>query len=136
MSLFIIGSILFGAVLAQFFKFYILLPACVLVGILSLTSPFYAGQHLATSLFSLAFLLTSVQFGYLAGLVLRANLVARGRGKRNTFKRSSLPSHSLPSLDWQSLRHRRARDLAPAQPTRDHSGARVMDAKRRIGPAA
>ena len=65
MAILILGSVLLGAVLGRFFKVLVLVPACALVLVRSAD-----GEHgLLRALLEFAVLITSLQIGYVVGLV-------------------------------------------------------------------
>lgn len=69
MGVMIFGGILFGTILGRFFRVYILLPACALAVVLVLASPAPTGSSLWSSMLEIAVLVTSLQVGYIVGLV-------------------------------------------------------------------
>jgi len=133
MSLYIIGSVLFGLVLAQFFKFYILVPTSAATIILALVGPFHMEESLFGSFFAIVVLLTSLQLSYFCGLILSTSPALRFRLKRNSF--SNTPASLTPMLGGQSVRRRRTRTLLRGQPNADLLGARLIQDTKRIGPA-
>jgi hypothetical protein len=70
MAILIVGGILLGMILGQFFKWYVLVPACGIVIVLVLVNPAYMGGFLSWFLQVVA-VTTSLQIGYVVGLVSR-----------------------------------------------------------------
>lgn len=69
MTILFIGSVLLGAVFGRFFKFWVLVPACVVIlAIVSVSSVFY-GHGLLSTLFEFALLATGMQIGYVSSLL-------------------------------------------------------------------
>ena len=69
MGILVVLGFLFGMILGQFFKCYVLVPACGLAIILVLASPAHMG-HLGP-LLQFAVLTVSLEIGYVVGLVAR-----------------------------------------------------------------
>jgi hypothetical protein len=63
MAILIVGGILLGMILGQFFKWYVLVPACGIVIVLVLVNPVYMGGFLSWFLQVVA-VTTSLQIGY------------------------------------------------------------------------
>jgi hypothetical protein len=93
----ILGSVLLGAVLGRFFKVLVLVPACALVLAVVLVRSADGEHGLLRALLEFAVLITSLQIGYVVGLV----------------------SHSIPSVS-----ERRGTTAAPPA-TRPVRGSRV-----------
>jgi hypothetical protein len=62
--------------LGQFFKWFVLFPAFGLAGILALTNPAHVDNSLLGSFLGFLALITSIQIGYGAGLILQNFLSA------------------------------------------------------------
>ena len=69
MTILLIGSVLFGAVLGRFFKFLILVPACGFVLGAVLVESTYVEHGLLRQVLEFAVLITSLQIGYVLGLI-------------------------------------------------------------------
>jgi F0F1-type ATP synthase assembly protein I len=69
MGVLIVGGVLFGTILGRFFKVYVLVPASALAIILVLAHPASTEQGLLYSLLEVGILVTSLQVGYVLGLV-------------------------------------------------------------------
>jgi hypothetical protein len=80
----IIGSILFGACLGQFCRFFVLLPIIALVLAGEFGKAFYFGLGFWRSLFDFALISTSLQIGYVAipAFFVILNLPRRLRSQR------------------------------------------------------
>jgi hypothetical protein len=89
----LIGSILLGAVLGRFFKVWVLVPACAFVLAAVLVRSANGEHGLLRPLLEFAVLITSLQIGYVSGMV----------------------SHLFPSVP-----ERRGTTAAP-EPLRQHS---------------
>jgi hypothetical protein len=64
----LIGSVLLGAVLGQFFKVLVLVPAYAFVFVAILVRSAYVEHGLLRPLLEFAVLITSLQIGYVLGL--------------------------------------------------------------------
>ena len=69
MAILILGSVLLGAVLGRFFKVLVLVPACALVLAVVLVRSADGEHGLLRALLEFAVLITSLQIGYVVGLV-------------------------------------------------------------------
>ena len=69
MTILIIGSVLLGAILGRFFKVLVLVPACALVLAVALVKSADGEHGLLRPLLEFAVLITSLQIGYVFGLV-------------------------------------------------------------------
>jgi hypothetical protein len=69
MGILAIVGFLFGMILGQFFKCYVLFPACGLAIVLVLASPLNIDNSLLGSFLQFVVLTVSLQIGYVAGLV-------------------------------------------------------------------
>ena len=69
MAILILGSVLLGAVLGRFFKVLVLVPACALVLAVVLVRSADGEHGLLRPLLEFAVLITSLQIGYVVGLV-------------------------------------------------------------------
>ena len=69
MAILILGSVLLGAVLGRFFKVLVLVPACALVLAVVLVRSADGEHGLLRPLLEFAVLITSLQIGYVFGLV-------------------------------------------------------------------
>jgi hypothetical protein len=68
-AILILGSVLLGAVLGRFFKVLVLVPACALVLAVVLVRSADGEHGLLRALLEFAVLITSLQIGYVVGLV-------------------------------------------------------------------
>ena len=69
MTILIIGSVLLGATLGRFFKVLVLVPACAFVFVAILVRSAYVEHGLLRPLLEYAVLITSLQIGYVLGLL-------------------------------------------------------------------
>jgi hypothetical protein len=69
MGILVVGGILFGMILGRFFKWFALIPACGLAAVLVLINPAHIENSLLGWLFQFGVLTTSLQIGYVVGLV-------------------------------------------------------------------
>lgn len=69
MSILVVGGVLFGTILGRFFKIFILVPASALAVVLLLATPSAADNSWWESLLEIGILVTSMQIGYVVGLV-------------------------------------------------------------------
>jgi hypothetical protein len=69
MGMLAIVGVLFGVVLGQFFKCYVLFPACGLAIVLVLADPAHINSNLLDLFLHFVVLTTSIQIGYVVGLV-------------------------------------------------------------------
>jgi hypothetical protein len=68
MGILVVGGVLFGFILGQFFKFFVLIPACAIAFILLLTNPAHLESGLLGWFLQAAAVTVSLQIGYVAGL--------------------------------------------------------------------
>ncbi|QBR71748.1 hypothetical protein CU048_11230 [Beijerinckiaceae bacterium] len=97
MEILVIGGVLFGTVLGRVFKVLILLPAGLLAIILIAINCTLVGHTLLEGLLQTILLITSLEVGYVTGLV-STNLPALAQGLRKTW--TTLP-HPAPSRTAQ-----------------------------------
>jgi hypothetical protein len=71
MGILIVGGILFGMILGQFFKWFILVPACGLASVLALANAAHMDGFLGWPL-QIVVVTASLQIGYFLGLVARS----------------------------------------------------------------
>ena len=69
MAILLIGSVLLGAILGRFFKVWVLVPACALVLAAVLVRSADVEHGLLRPLVEFAVLITSLQIGYVSGLL-------------------------------------------------------------------
>jgi len=134
MDFFVIGSILFGIVLARYFTVYVLFPACALAIVLILASPMHAPHGAWGLAFEIGASIAGIQFGYVAGLLLQAMPTTLQRFRGDSTYVSSTPAPS--SMGAGGLGHRRIRKASGGKPTRKTSGARSEGKPQKIEPAA
>jgi hypothetical protein len=78
-TILIIGSVLLGAILGRFFKVPVLAPAFALSLAMVVASSAYFGHSLLRTLLEFVVLITSLQIGYVFGLVSRSIPSVSGR---------------------------------------------------------
>lgn len=71
MAIVVVGAVLFGMILGQFFKLYVLIPACGLTIVLVLLFPAHAEPSLLRWLLQIYIVTISLQIGYAVGLFVR-----------------------------------------------------------------
>jgi hypothetical protein len=81
-AILLIWSVLLGAVLGRFFKALVLVPACAFVLAAVLVRSVNGEHGLLRLLLEFAALITSLQFGYVFGLV--SHLIPSVSGRRRT----------------------------------------------------
>ena len=69
MGILVIVGVLFGMIFGQFFKCFVLFPACGLAIVLVLASPAHMDTSLLGSFLQFIVLTTSIQIGYVVGFV-------------------------------------------------------------------
>jgi hypothetical protein len=69
MGILAIVGVLFGMIIGQFFKWYVLFPACGLAIVLVLANPLHMDNSLLGSFLHFVVLTTCIQIGYVIGLV-------------------------------------------------------------------
>ena len=77
MGILIVGAALFGMILGQFFKCYVLIPACGLAIVLALVFPAHTEPSLLRWFLQIYMVTTSLQIGYMAGLFARDFMACR-----------------------------------------------------------
>ena len=80
MGILVVEGGLFGMILGQFFKFFILFPACGFAIVLVLTNA-QMEDNLLSSFVQIVALITSLQIGYVVGLVARDFCLSHKRSK-------------------------------------------------------
>jgi hypothetical protein len=96
MAILITGAAMFGAVLGRFCKVLVLLPAGALAIALLLVSGEVAGRTLFDSFLGLGLLFTSLELGYVTGLISR-DISTASQGFRGFLARSRRPASSRPT---------------------------------------
>jgi hypothetical protein len=71
MNILVVGSVLFGMILGQFFKWYVLIPACGLAIVLVLVFHTHTELSLMRWFLQIYMVTTSLQIGYAVGLFAR-----------------------------------------------------------------
>ena len=71
MGILVVWATLFGIILRQFFKWYVLVPACGLVIVLVLVFPAHREPSLLRLFLQIYVVTTSLQVGYVVGLLAR-----------------------------------------------------------------
>src|SRR5450631_3400211 len=71
MGILVVVGFLFGMILGQFFKCYVLVPACGLAIILVLASPAHMDNSHLGPFLQFVVLIVSLEIGYVVGLVAR-----------------------------------------------------------------
>ncbi len=69
MTILLIGSVLLGAVLGRFFKVLVLAPACAVILAVVIARSVYFEHGVLRALLEFAVLITSLQIGYVSGLL-------------------------------------------------------------------
>ncbi len=82
MAILLIGSVLLGAVLGRFFKVWVLVPACAFALGAVLVRSAGVQQGLLCPLLEFAVLITSLQIGYVSGLLFHSQRDATLRTTR------------------------------------------------------
>ena len=80
MGLLILGGVLFGMILGQFFMWFVLVPVCGLASVLVLANPAHMDGFLGW-LLQIVVVTGSLQIGYVVGLVARKLYPAPKRSK-------------------------------------------------------
>jgi hypothetical protein len=98
MGILVLGGALFGMILGHFFKCFVLFPACGLAGLLVLANPAHMESGLLGWFVQTVLLSTSLQIGYVVGLVARnfhsAPKRSKNLGVRRLCETSSIGSES------------------------------------------
>jgi hypothetical protein len=81
MVILVVVGVLFGMALGQFFKCFVLIPACGLACVLVLASPAHMDDSLLGLFVQIVVLIISLQIGYFVGLVARDFRLAQKRPK-------------------------------------------------------
>ncbi|HEY8008320.1 MAG TPA: hypothetical protein VIE66_16330 [Methylocella sp.] len=71
MGILIVGAALFGMILGQFFKWYVILPACWLAIVLVFVFPAHTEPNLLRWFLQIYIVTTGLQIGYAVGLFAR-----------------------------------------------------------------
>ena len=87
----ITGGAFFGAVLGRFFKVFVLIPAVALAIALPLVRREVAGHTLLDTFLGVGLLITSLELGYVTGLI-STDISAAAQGLRGFLARSR-PTH-------------------------------------------
>jgi hypothetical protein len=74
MGILVVVGFLFGMILGQFFKCYVLVPACALAIVLVLASPVHMDNNHLGSFLQFVMLNVSLQIGYVAGGIFFASI--------------------------------------------------------------
>jgi hypothetical protein len=90
-------GILFGMILGQFFKCFVLIPASGLTIILVLANPAHIEHSLLGWFLQIVVLITSLQIGYLVGAVLPAPERSKAPGLGSFDERPSTPAEKCES---------------------------------------
>ena len=69
MGILVVGGVLFGMIFGQFFKWFVLIPACGLAAVLVLINPAHMENSLLGWFFQFGVLTLSLQIGYVVGLI-------------------------------------------------------------------
>jgi hypothetical protein len=86
-AILLIGSVLLGTVLGRFFKVLVLVPACALVLAAVLVRSADVEHGLLRPLFEFAVLITSLQIGYVSGLL--SHCIPRESQRQGQLTRAS-----------------------------------------------
>ena len=87
MGILVVGGILFGMILGRFFKWFALIPACGLAAVLVLINPAHMESSLLGWFVQFVVLTTSLQIGYVVGLVASTFRRASKRSKKPGVRR-------------------------------------------------
>ena len=90
MAILAFGSILLGTVFGRFFKFWVLVPACVLTFAIVFANSAYYGHGLLSALLEFSVFAACLQIGYVSGWL---SCVIRDRWRRLEVPRE-IPSES------------------------------------------
>jgi hypothetical protein len=101
MGILVVGGVLFGIILGQFFKWYALIPAYWLAIVLVLINPAHMENSLLGGFVQFVVLTTSLQIGYVVGLVASNFRPASKRSKKPGVRRldETLSSGSTTGAD-------------------------------------
>lgn len=97
MTLLVIVGVLFGIILGQFFKCYVLIPACGLALVFVLADPAHMNSNLLNSFLHFVVLTTTIQIGYVVGLVVSNFHPEPMRSKQDPHFDEILSSHAEAS---------------------------------------
>ena len=101
MAILILGSVLLGAVLGRFFKVLVLVPACALVLAVVLVRSADGEHGLLRALLEFAVLITSLQIGYVFGLVSHWIPSVSGRRGTTAAPPATRPVRGIPPSSLQ-----------------------------------
>jgi hypothetical protein len=87
MGILVVGGVLFGIILGHFFKWFVLIPAYGLAIVLVLINPARMESSLLGWFVQFVVLTTSLQIGYVVGLVASAFRGASNRSKKPGVRR-------------------------------------------------
>jgi hypothetical protein len=88
MGILVVGGVLFGMILGGFFKWFVLIPASGLAIVLVLINPAHMGTSLLGWFIQFVVLTTSLQIGYVVGLVASTFRRASKRSKKPGVRRT------------------------------------------------
>ena len=91
MGILVVGGVLFGMILGQFFKWFVLIPACGLAIVLVLINPAHMENGVLGWFVQFVVLITSLQIGYVVGLVASNFRLASKRSKKPGVRRPTRP---------------------------------------------
>jgi hypothetical protein len=95
MGILAIVGVLFGIILGHFFKCFVLIPASGLAALLVLTNPGQMEGSLLGSIAQIVALITSLQIGYVVGLVMGEFRLSHERPKATRGRGSDEKPSSL-----------------------------------------
>ena len=87
MAILVVGGVVFGIILGHFFKWFVLIPACGLAIVLVLINPAHMENSLLGWFVQFVVLTTSLQIGYVVGLVASNFRRASKRSKKPGVRR-------------------------------------------------
>jgi hypothetical protein len=87
MAILVVGGVVFGIILGHFFKWFVLIPACGLAIVLVLINPAHMENSLLGWFVQFLVLITSLQIGYVIGLVASNFCRASKRSKKSGLRR-------------------------------------------------
>ena len=96
MEILITGGAFLGAMLGRSFKVLFLIPVCALVACLLMMKASFAGYPLLNSVVKISLLITSLELGYVTGLI-STDISAALHGLRDVWTRQRRAAASRPA---------------------------------------
>ncbi len=126
MYVFIAACAVFGIVLSQFFKFYVLIPAGVFVTVVALSGQIHEGHSLSGALLGIFVASASLQIGYLAGTISPSfsSILQRfvGMVTRGASATSHWPGHRRARQSFWARRGGISSEVATTKPVKKAGG--------------